>query len=75
MDVYLLLKMQKQAPEVLYKKAVAKKLAVFTENTSIGVHFNLEYCEIFKSSYFEEHLQTAASENIFMKPYDETEKK
>ena len=26
-----------------------------------------EYCEIFKSTYFEEHLQTAASENVFMK--------
>ena len=27
----------------------------------------LEYCEIFKSTYFEEHLCTAASENVFMK--------
>ena len=25
--------------------------------------FNSEYCEIFKSTYFEEHLRTAASEN------------
>ena len=25
--------------------------------------FNSEYCEIFKSTYFEEHFQTAASEN------------
>ena len=29
--------------------------------------FNSEYCEIFKSTYFEEHLQTGASENVFMK--------
>ena len=29
--------------------------------------FNLEYCEIFKSSYFEEHLRTTAFENVFMK--------
>ena len=29
--------------------------------------FNSEYCEIFKSTYFEEHLRTAASENMFMK--------
>ena len=29
--------------------------------------FNSEYCEIFQSTYFEEHLQTAASENVFMK--------
>ena len=26
-----------------------------------------EYCEIFKSTYFEEHLGTAASENVLMK--------
>ena len=37
------------------------------ENTCVGVSFNSEYCEIFKSTYFEEHLQTAASENVFMK--------
>ena len=36
--------------------------------------FNSNYCEIFKSSYFEEHLRTAASENVFMKLYDITEK-
>ena len=29
--------------------------------------FNSEYCEIFKRTYFEEHLRTAASENVFMK--------
>ena len=31
--------------------------------------FKLEYhnCEIFKSTYFEEHLGTAASENMFIK--------
>ena len=29
--------------------------------------FNLEYCKIFKSTYFEEHLRTTASENVFMK--------
>ena len=28
--------------------------------------FNSKYCEIFKSMYFEEHLRTAASENVFM---------
>ena len=30
-------------------------------------HFNSEYCEILKSTYFEKHLQTTASENVFMK--------
>ena len=29
--------------------------------------FNYEYCEIFKSIYFKEHLRAAASENVFMK--------
>ena len=29
--------------------------------------YNSEYCEIFKSTYFEEHLPTAAPENVFMK--------
>ena len=30
--------------------------------------FNFEYYEIFKSTYyFEEHLRTASSENVFMK--------
>ena len=29
---------------------------------------NSEYCRIFKSTYFEEQMWTAASENMFMKP-------
>ena len=29
--------------------------------------FNSEYCETFKSTYLEEHLRKAASENMFMK--------
>ena len=29
--------------------------------------FSSEYCEIFKGTYFEEPLRTAASENVFMK--------
>ena len=29
--------------------------------------FNSEYYEIFKSTYFEEHLQTLTSENVFMR--------
>ena len=28
---------------------------------------NSECCKIFKSIYYEEHMQTAASENVFMK--------
>ena len=29
-------------------------------------HFNSEYREIFKSTYFEEPLRMATSENVFM---------
>ena len=29
--------------------------------------FNSEYCETFKSIHFEEHMRTAASENMLMK--------
>ena len=29
--------------------------------------FNIEYGKNFKSTYFEDHLQMAASENVFMK--------
>ena len=29
--------------------------------------FDSEFYEIFKSTYFEEHLPTPASENVFMK--------
>ena len=29
--------------------------------------FNSKYCEIFKCTYFEEHLRTDATENLFMK--------
>ena len=29
--------------------------------------FNSEYCEMLKITFFEEHLRTAASENVFKK--------
>ena len=29
--------------------------------------FSSEYCEIFKSTYFEEHIRAAASENVSIK--------
>ena len=28
--------------------------------------FNSEYCEIVQGTYFQEHLQTATSENVFV---------
>ena len=49
------LKKQKQPPEVFYKKAVI---------------YNSENYEIVKSTYFVEHLRTAASENVFIKIID-----
>ena len=60
--------MQKQPPELFYKNSVVKKLAIFAEKKPLLESlFNSEYCEIFKSTYFEELLRTAASENVFMK--------
>ena len=39
------------------------------EKCVLEFSFNSEYCKNFKSTYFEEHLQTFASENVY-----ETEK-
>ena len=41
--------------------------ASYTKTPALESLFNSEYCEIFQSTYFEEHLQTAASENVFIK--------
>ena len=37
------------------------------ENTCVGVSLVLGIGGVFKSTYFEEHLRTAASENEFVK--------
>ena len=64
---------QKHSPEVFSKKAVLKKMAVFTEKHFFGGLFLIktdskrdsntgvfrEYCEILKNTYFEKHLRTA----------------
>ena len=60
-------KIQKQPTEVFYKKAADKKLANSQKTSLFESLFNSEYCEIFKSTYFEEHLRTAAPENVLMK--------
>ena len=57
--------MQKKPPEVFYKKAVVKNLAIKTP--LLESLFKSEYCKIFNGTYFEEHMQTAASKNVFMK--------
>ena len=48
--------------------ACKKENLFLRRNTSVLESlYNSEYCEIFKSTYFEEHLRTAASENVLMK--------
>ena len=47
---------------------LAKKNTFFKNFSYWLLLANSEYCEIFKIIYYEEHLQTAASENVFMKP-------
>ena len=57
-----------QPPEVLYKKAVLKiSQYILRETIVLEYLFNLEYCEVFESTYFEEHLRTTASEYVVMK--------
>ena len=67
----------KAAIGVSFKKAVLKNFAIFTgkqlfwnpffqlyqKETPTEV-FSCEYCEIFKNTYFEEHLLTADSEGM-----------
>ena len=57
-----------QPPEVLYKKAVLKiSQYILRETIVLEYLFNSEYCEVFESTYFEEHLRTTASEYVVMK--------
>ena len=41
--------------------------ASYTKTPVLESLFNSDYCGIFQSTNFEEHLQTAASENVFIK--------
>ena len=60
--------MQMQPPELLYKKAVLKiSQYILRETIELEYLFNSEYCEVFESTYFEEHLRTTASEYVVMK--------
>ena len=55
------------------KKAVLKNFAIFTGKLQacnfikkrLQHRYSSGYCKIFKNTYFEEHLQTAASIRIF----------
>ena len=59
--------MQKQSPDVYYKKTVVKNGNIYRKTHLIlSSLFNSEYCEIFKNTYFED-LWTAASEYVFNK--------
>ena len=51
----------------LERKGWNQKAASYTKTPVLEYLFNSEYYEIFQSTYFEEHLQTAASEDIFIK--------
>ena len=60
---------QKQPLEMFYKKAVVKNFAgkhLCWSLESVSVNLSL-FCQIFKSTYFKGHLQTAASENVLMR--------
>ena len=50
------------------KKLFLKNSQYLQEKTSVGVFF-CEYCEIFKNTYFEEHLRTALSAHSTAKTY------
>ena len=44
----------------LFYKTSLKHATLFKKETPTQI-FSYEYCEIFKSTYFDEHLRTAAS--------------
>ena len=63
-------------PEVFFKKSISKNLAKFTgkhlcwpeacnfiKKETLSQVFSREFCEIFKSTFFKEHLWTTASEH------------
>ena len=51
---------KKRPTASFYKNGVLKNFAIFT-GKHLLIKFSCEYCEIFKNTYFEENLQTAAS--------------
>ena len=70
---------KKQPPEVFYERAVPKNFSIFTGKHQCWSLFLIrflkrdpshvlfpEICKMFKNTYFEEHLCTAASVNCHM---------
>ena len=71
MRIYLhlfnyILENAKAATRGVYEKTVFKIFAIFTGKHLSWILFNLGSCKIFKNTYLEEHLRTAASDNVFM---------
>ena len=56
--------MQKQSPQKFSKKAFLKLLNIQRKTSVLETLFNQNISEFFRVSLFENHLQTAASENI-----------
>ena len=55
-------------PELFNEKENFLKILQYLQKTAVLESlFNSEYYEIFKSTYSEEHLWMAASENVLMK--------
>ena len=51
---------QKQPPDVFYKKRYETDMKLYQKETLAQV-FSCEFCKIFKSTLFTEHLWTTAS--------------
>ena len=57
--------MQEHPPEVFYKKAVVKNLAIFTEkNLYWSLYLIQNITKFFDNTCFEENLRIAAAENV-----------
>ena len=56
-------KQDKQPPKAFYEKATLKCFAIFTEKDTSSQVLSCKYTEIFKNTYFKEHLRMAASES------------
>ena len=53
--------MVQQLLEAVIDSCLAKKVLQRHYNKALAQAFSCEFCEIFKSTYFGEHLQTPAS--------------
>ena len=51
--------------ESLFNKVAGLQVCNFIKKETLAQVFSCEFCEIFKNTYFEEHLQTAASNSFF----------